>query len=163
MSTLDFKTSILVDNSPREAFNAINNVRGWWSEEIEGNTAQLLSEFNYRYEDVHTCRIKIVEFIPDERVVWLVMENFFKFTKDKSEWTGTKIVFEISRKGDKTFIEFTHVGLVPEYECYEICRGAWTHYINNSLYKLITTGKGEPNGIGKPQTADEERLGSANR
>ena len=35
---------------------------------------------------------KIVEFIPNKKVVWLVMDNYFSFTKDKSEWKGNKIM-----------------------------------------------------------------------
>jgi hypothetical protein len=154
----DFTTTILVDQTPEEAFNAINNIRGWWSEEIEGSTDKLNAEFNYHYEDVHRSKMKIVEFIPGKKVVWLVMENYFSFTKDKSEWTGTKIVFEISRKDNKTQIRFTHQGLVPEYECYEICFDAWSNYIQNSLRDLITTGIGKSNRTGKPQTENEKKL-----
>ncbi len=161
MKEQNFTTTILVDQSPKEAFEAINNVRGWWSEEIEGNTGVLNEEFRYHYEDVHIARIKVVESIPDQRVVWLVKENYFKFTKDKTEWAGTKIVFDISKKDSKTEIRFTHEGLVPEYECYEICQGAWTTYIQKSLFALITTGKGTPNGKGKPQTENEKKLGSS--
>lgn len=87
--------------------------------------------------------------------------NYFKFTKDRSEWTGTKISFEISEKDNKRQIRFTHHGLVPEFECYEICFNAWTQYIQESLKSLITTGKGQPNATGKPRTEDEKKLTSA--
>ena len=52
----------------------------------------------------------------------------------------------------------THQGLVPEYECFEICRDAWTSYIQNSLRNLIVTGKGQPNGKDKPRTENEKKL-----
>jgi len=150
MTTKDFTTTILVDNTPEEVFDAINNVRGWWSEEIEGSTDKLNSEFDYHYEDVHRCKIKIVELVPNKKVVWSVLDNYFKFTKDKSEWKGTKIIFDIVEKENKTEMRFTHQGLVPAYECYEICRDAWTGYIQKSLRNLITAGKGQPNATGKP-------------
>jgi hypothetical protein len=158
MATSNFTTTILVGQSPKEVFNAINNVRGWWSEEIEGNTNELYAEFKYHYEDVHRCKMKIIESIPDKKVVWLVIDNYFKFTKDKSEWKGNKIIFEITEKNSQTQLQFTQVGLVPEYECYDICNGAWTTYIQKSLFNLITTGKGQPNAKGKPQTEDEKNL-----
>ena len=145
MDTSDFTTTLLVDQTPKEVFTAINNVRGWWSEEIEGGTDQLNDEFTYHYEDVHSYKMKLIEVIPDRKVVWLVLDNYFNFTKDKNEWIGTKISFEISEKDNKTQIRFTHIGLVPEYECNEICREAWTNYIQNSLRSLIVTGKGQPN------------------
>ena len=150
MTTKDFTTTILVDNTPEEVFNAINNVRGWWSEEIDGSTDKLNSEFDYHYEDVHRCKIRIVELVPNTKVVWSVLDNYFKFTKDKSEWKGTKIIFEIAEKDNKTEMRFTHQGLVPAYECYEICRDAWTGYIQKSLRNLITAGEGQPNATGKP-------------
>jgi len=150
MTTKDFTTTILVDNTPEEVFDAINNVRGWWSEEIEGSTDKLNSEFDYHYEDVHRCKMKIIELVPSKKVVWSVLDNYFKFTKDKSEWKGTKIIFDIAEKDNKTEMRFTHQGLVPAYECYEICRDAWTGYIQKSLRNLITAGKGQPNATGKP-------------
>ena len=177
MTTSDFSTTILVDQTPREVFNAINNVRGWWSEEIEGSTEKADDEFNYHFEDIHRCRMKIVESVPEKKVVWLVMDNYFKpgifddtssssagpnaFTNDKSEWTGTKISFEIFQKDNKTQIRFTHLGLVPEFECFDVCSNGWNHYIRESLSGLIITGKGQPNSTGAPMTADEEKFRSA--
>ena len=158
MTTQNFTSAIAVDQTPKEAFDAINDVRRWWSEEIEGSTNKLNDVFDYHYEDVHRCKMKIIELIPGEKVVWLVLENYFKFTEDKTEWTGTKIVFDISPEAGKTGIRMTHVGLVPEYECYNICRDAWTNYIQNSLRNLITTGKGQPNATGKPRTENERKL-----
>jgi hypothetical protein len=78
-------------------------------------------------------------------VVWLVLDNHFNFTEDKSEWKGTEITFEISKKGNQSEIRFTHLGLVPEYECFDICSNAWGSYLNGSLRSLIATGKGKPN------------------
>ena len=145
MEKQDFTATILVDQSPNEAFNAITNVSGWWSEAIEGATDIINAESVYHYRNVHYCKMKLVELIPDQKVVWLILDNYFKFTTDKSEWIGTKLVFDITKNGEQTAVTFTHEGLVPQYECYEICREAWTNYIKGSLYKLITTGKGEPN------------------
>lgn len=145
MEKQDFTITILVDQSPNEAFNAITNVRGWWSEAVEGATDIVNAESVYHYRDIHYCKMKLVELIPGEKVVWLILDNYFKFTTDKSEWIGTKLVFDITKKEEQTAVTFTHEGLVPQYECYEICREAWTNYIKESLYKLIATGKGEPN------------------
>jgi hypothetical protein len=145
MATTDFTTTITVNQTPEQVFKAINNVRGWWSEEIEGNTENLNDEFRYHYKDVHISRMKLIEVIPNKRVVWLVMENHFNFTKDKSEWKDNKIIFEITEKENKTHLSFTQLGLVPSYECFDVCQDAWSNYINNSLRSLITTGKGKPN------------------
>lgn len=158
MNTQDFTTAFVVEQTPEEVFNAVNNVRGWWSEEIEGNTTELNDEFDYHYQDVHRCKMKLIEVIPNKKVVWLVLDNYFKFTNDKTEWTGNKIIFEIKEKGHQTELRFTQLGLVPNYECYEICRDAWTNYINKSLYSLVTTGKGHPNSSEKPQTEHEKNL-----
>jgi hypothetical protein len=145
MKTSDFTATLVADQSPKEVFDAFNNVRGWWSENIEGGTDQLNDEFRYHYQDIHYCKIKVVELVPDRKVVWQVLDNYFKFTKDKNEWIGTKIVFEISQKDGQTSATFTHEGLVPQYECFEICREAWTNYVKFSLRNLITAGKGQPN------------------
>ena len=88
-------------NRRRKHFDAIRNVRGWWSEEIEGSTAKVGDEFKYHYQNLHTCTMKLVELVPDKRVAWLVTDNYFSFTEDKTEWKGTKVIFDIAKKGEQ--------------------------------------------------------------
>jgi Activator of Hsp90 ATPase homolog 1-like protein len=145
MKSQHFSTTLSVDNTPDEVFAAINNVGGWWSENIDGDTEKLGDEFTYRFQDVHRSTIKVLESVPGKKVVWSVLDNYFKFTEDKTEWNGTKIVFDLTEKDGKTEIHFTHVGLVPEYECFEVCSNAWDSYISGSLRDLIITGQGRPN------------------
>lgn len=139
-----YSISFTVDQGPEEVFAAINNVRGWWSEEIEGRTDEL-GEFKYHYQEIHRCIIRIADLVPGEKVVWHITDNYFSFVKDKSEWKDTEILFEIAQKGDKTEVRFSHVGLLPAYECYTVCSDAWSTYISGSLRDLITKGKGQPN------------------
>jgi uncharacterized protein YndB with AHSA1/START domain len=141
MTKQDFTTTFTVDQSPNEVFKAINNVRGWWEGEIEGSTDHLGAVFTYRFKDFHRSTHKITEFVPGRKVVWHTTDASINFVKDKTEWNGTDIVFEIAWKGDKTELRFTHVGLVPTIECYGGCSGAWGSYINESLRGLITKGK----------------------
>jgi len=145
MKTKNFTTTILVDQTPQEAFDAINNVRGWWSGEIEGRTDMLDAEWTYSYKKLHRTTQKITELVAGEKIVWHVTDSQIDFVHDKSEWDGTDIVFEIAKKGDKTEIRFTHVGLVPTIECYDGCSGAWGFYVNESLRSFIAKGKGQPN------------------
>jgi hypothetical protein len=135
-----FTTTFTVDQSPENAFAAINNVRSWWSGEIEGRTDKLGGEFTYRYEDVHYSKQRIAEFIPRKKVVWLVLDARLNFVEDKREWTGSTITFDIAKKGEQTEVHFTHAGLVPENQCFTACSRAWSHHINGSLRSLIAGG-----------------------
>ncbi len=144
MKKQDFNTTFTVDQSPDEVFNAINNVRGWWSGEIEGSTHKLDAQFTYRYKDAHRTTQKVTEFVPGKKVVWHVSDAQLNFVKNKTEWDGTDIVFEVARKGGKTELRFTHIGLVPAIECYGGCSGAWSRLIQDNLRNLIITGKSQP-------------------
>ena len=145
MKTESYTISYTVDQSPQEVFDAINNVRGWWSGELAGPTDHLGAEFTYWYQDLHRTTQKITELVPGKKVVWRILDSYINFVKDKAEWNGTDVAFEIAKKAAKTELRFTHAGLTPAIECYGKCAGAWGFYINESLRRLITTGKGEPN------------------
>ena len=144
MSQQHYTTSFSVDQSPEAVFAAINNVRGWWTGEIEGDTDKLGAEFTYRYQDVHRSTQQITEWAPGKKIVWRVVDSQLTFAKDQREWTGTEVVFEMTQQNNKTELRFTHVGLVPGIECYGDCSGAWHFYINERLRSLITTEKGQP-------------------
>jgi hypothetical protein len=144
MKTKDYSTTITVDATPNQAFKCINNVSQWWTENLEGSSQKLNDEFSVRFGDVHYSKQKLVEFIPDKKVVWLVTDSRLNFIEDKKEWTGTKIIFETFEQDKKTQVRFTQHGLVPEIECYDACSNAWSEYILGSLQNLINTGKGHP-------------------
>jgi hypothetical protein len=141
----DLSITISVDRTPNQVYDAVNNVRGWWSGEITGTTDKLGAEWTYRYQDLHRSTQKITELVPGKKVVWHVTDSYLSFVKDATEWNGTDIVFDITKKGAKTELRFTHVGLAPSIECYKDCSDAWGFYIRESLRNLITTGKGKPN------------------
>ncbi len=141
----NFTSSFTVSQSPLEAFEAITNVCGWWSGEVDGRTDAAGEEFTYRYGDVHYSKQRITELDPGVSVSWHVLDSYLDFVADHDEWTGTDIRFDISGGDGGTEVRFTHVGLVPEDQCFEGCSSAWSFYINKSLQSLITTGSGQPN------------------
>jgi len=144
MKSQNLTFTFTVDQTPEEAFAAINNVREWWSGNIDGATDKLGAEWSYRYKDIHYSKQRITEFVPGKRVVWLVVDSFLSFVEDKKEWNGTEIAFDIAKKGGQTEVTFTHRGLSPDVECFEGCSSAWGFIINTSLRNLIASGKGKP-------------------
>ena len=143
-TTSDYTTTILVDKTPKQAFKAVNNVSGWWTKNLEGSATKLNNVFTVHFGETFMT-MKVVEFAPDTRVVWLVTDCYKHWLKgNKTEWTGTKLSFEIAAKNKNTQVRFTHFGLVPKLECFDGCADAWGEYIHQSLSSLISTGKGRP-------------------
>ncbi len=148
MKTHDFTTTIVVNQTATEVFNAINQPQNWWTGDITGSAEKLNDEFEYHYKDFHYSKQRVVEMIPDKMVVWLVADSALNYAEDKSEWTGTKISFEITEQGNQTEVRFTHEGLVPEFECFDSCSNAWTDLIREGLFTLITKGETQPVFLG---------------
>ena len=143
MKKQDYTATILVRATANKAFTSINDVAGWWTENIDGRSEKLNDIFNIHFGETFV-RMKIVESVPDKRVVWNVTDCYLHWLADKKEWKDTRIVFEISAEGDSARIQFTHVGLVPEVECYDNCVKGWDQYIKDSMARLINEGKGIP-------------------
>ena len=144
MVNQNFTLTITLDQSPAEVFKAVTNVRGWWCNNLTGETAKAEAEFEVRFADIHYSRQKVTNIIPEKKIEWLVTDSYLSFLANKNEWTGTTISFDITTNAAQTQMTFTHLGLTNNIECYEACSNAWTDYLQNSLLKLITTGKGEP-------------------
>lgn len=143
MKTPDFTVTILVDQSPHEVIEAVSNPLDWWSGEVTGKAMQVNDEFSYRYKDLHYSRQRVVELVPERKVVWMITESELFYVEDRNEWTGTKISFEVTRLGNQTELRFSHLGLTPAAECFNSCSTTWSQLIKQSLYSLITTGKGQ--------------------
>ena len=139
-----YSTSYTVDQSPGEVFAAVLDVRAWWTGEIEGRTDEVGAEFTYRHPPQHYSRQRVTELEPGHHVVWQVIDSELSFVSEPAEWTGSEIVFDLVATGTGTELRFTHVGLVPDVECFGACSTAWLHYVNGSLHSLITTGRSLP-------------------
>src|SRR5258708_5251085 len=123
MKTQDYSSAITVNATAQDAFNSINNVTKWWTENLEGKSQKMNDEFTVRFGTTWKT-FKIIEVVPSKKVVWQVTDCYMPWNNDKTEWTGTKISFEISGKDNKTEIRFTHLGLVPAFECFDACSNA---------------------------------------
>jgi Activator of Hsp90 ATPase homolog 1-like protein len=148
MSENSWTTEVFVPNSPEQVFDAVTNVRGWWNEELDGATCDVGDEFTFTDHGSLRCRFRLTEVTPATRVVWQVTESHLSFVEDHDEWTGTQVIFDITRARGGTHLRFTHQGLRPTVECYHACSRGWDFYINRSLTNLITAGTGQP--IPKP-------------
>lgn len=142
MSTLDFKQTILSNESPEKVFQVVTNVRSWWSgfhnEEFEGNSEKLHDEFSFKAGNgAHYSKQQLIEVVPNQKIVWLVIDSHLSFLKKPNEWTGTKVIFEITTSGEQTLLSFTHQGLTPEIECYNSCAPAWSQYLKEKLKPLV--------------------------
>ena len=148
MSDNSLTIEIVVPNTPEEVFTAVTDVRGWWSEAIDGETADVGGEFEFTDHVEHWCRFRLTEVAPASRVVWHVLDSRLDFVENRTEWTGTQVIFDIARAPDGSRLRFTHQGLRPTVDCYQACSRGWDFYINRSLKNLVTAGTGQP--IPKP-------------
>ena len=144
MEQKNYRCTIGATISAKEAFQRITQVSAWWSENIEGRFDRLNDIFTIRFVFGDSFVIKIVEIVPDKKIVWKVMDSNLTWVKDSKEWKGTSIHFDIASHNNSTQVNFTHVGLVPEMECYNGCTKGWDQYIKASLFKFLTEGKGLP-------------------
>lgn len=158
MPNTEYLTATMtVDQTPDEVFAAITNVRGWWNENLIGDTAALHDEFVFTDDSKHAgetahgkqgirfARFQLTEVVPGQRVVWHVVDSYLTFVDDRDEWTDTNVIFDITTDAQGTTLHFTHKGLTAaESACFEACSRGWTFYITTSLPQLITTGAGQP-------------------
>jgi hypothetical protein len=149
-----------VGETPEQVFEAITNIRGWWSENLIGHSAALHDEFVFTDDSeyagetaqakkgIRFARFQIAEFVLGRRVVWHVVDCARSPLSDLTsvdEWAGTNVIFDITTDAQSTTLHFTHEGLTAaESACFEACSRAWTFFIATSLPQLITTGAGRP-------------------
>jgi hypothetical protein len=143
MNNQSYSATIEVARSPKDVFSHIVDVSKWWGgEDLKGQSAKLNDEFIIEHVGAHYSKQKLIEVIQNKKVVWLVTESHLDWLENnKEEWANTKLVFEITPKGDMTELKFTHEGLVPGMECYERCSEGWGTVIKDYLFNFIITGK----------------------
>ncbi|MFI5152699.1 MAG: SRPBCC domain-containing protein [Chitinophagales bacterium] len=141
--TKDYSATIQAHVSSSEAFEKIARVGDWWAKSFKGKAKKLNDEFTVRFGETFVD-FRITEAIPDKKIVWAVTDCWLHWLHDKKEWMDTRVVWEISLKKNAVQINMTHVGLLPEVECYKDCKKGWDGHVKGSLMALLMEGKGRP-------------------
>ncbi len=143
MQKQDFTLTINVQAPAAATMKKISEVDQWWAKNVTGHTGKAGDTFTVDFGKTFVD-FQISELIPAKKVVWKVTDCNLHWINNKKEWNGTEVVFELSEQDNATQVVFTHIGLVPDAECYENCKPGWTGHVAGSLVKFINEGKGEP-------------------
>ena len=160
MTEQDYSASVTANIPAQEATERINRVADWWTANFTGDSGEAGDAFTVRFGETFVD-FAVVELVPAKRIVWRVTDCNLHFIEDKKEWRDTHVVFDISSDGPVTTVRMSHAGLVPEVECYEVCRKGWNFCITESLQKLLTENQGIPDG--QKRQASAEKVGAEAR
>ncbi len=152
---LGMHATITVPSTAAEAFEAICRVPAWWTTEFEGRSQSPGDEFKVRFGSSSLVEFKVVEMSLGERIVWEVTNCQLEWLDNKTEWTGTKVIWVIHQNGEMVQVNLSHKGLDAASECYGQCRDGWHYFLAQSLAILITDGTGRPGFPGAAESTNE--------
>jgi uncharacterized protein YndB with AHSA1/START domain len=134
MATLSHE--VWIDAPTAKLYQAISTADGistWWDKHTATKTDQgLVLEHNPGPEH-GIVKMKVLDLSQDKRVEWECISTHPK-TSPASAWTGTHVVFELSRrsvppwaaqKSDMAVLKFSHSGWDERSEYFGFCNYSW--------------------------------------
>lgn len=120
-----------------DALTSLAGLDGWWSPVTGSGTAGGELRLNHRHPEPLVIHVDVAE--RPRSVAWTVLDYPLN-----PEWSGTRITFELSPgQGGGTTLQFLHLGLTADLECYDHCARGWEHFLP-SLRDYVETGTGSP-------------------
>lgn len=145
-----YRQSLVLEADSVSVYAALATPRGlcgWWTQDCDvatevGGTIQF--RFGHSYKTMCIERLE-----PGREVRWLCTGAHIAIDQlaHKDEWVGSQLVFRLTPdEEERTRVDFEHVGLVPTFQCYDLCSNGWRHYLN-SLKLFVETGRGTPHEL----------------
>jgi len=119
-----------------KALASQDGVAGWWTRDVSQADGVLQLRFNAGGAEIGAMRLKILQQLPDQRVLWEVLAG-------PEEWLGTTIRFELKQEADYSIVIFSHEGWQQRVEFLHHCSTKWAVFLL-SLKALLETGHGQP-------------------
>ena len=145
-----YQQTLFLDADTAAVYAALTTpegLRGWWTQDCDVETAvgdTIHFRFGANYKDM-----QIEQLEPGRLVQWQCTRAHIAAgqLRRRDEWVGTQVVFRMSPvAGGRTRLDFEHIGLVPEMDCYELCSGGWQYFLT-SLQQYAGTGRGTPHQL----------------
>ena len=150
MSKEHYQQTITVNASPAEVYQALTTGYDHWWTATQGKTFQQVGD-NIAFTfppNVSNWTLQAKSLTPNLQVILECVEAHHviidKPGSSETEWLGTTMTWDICSDGDKTIIDFSHQGLVPQLACYDVCSAGWDHFFVDSLQAYLNNGKGHP-------------------
>ncbi|RDY60883.1 hypothetical protein [Flagellimonas nanhaiensis] len=142
-----YSQSVKIYGSNEAIFKALTlRIDKWWGEvnhPITGPETVFRVSFGEAY-----WGFKVIDFTPNIRITWECIESnqvHAGLKGIKEEWLGTKLHWNILEEDDSVSrVDFLHEGLVPAFNCYDVCSSAWDFFITDSLKSYVEEGIGKP-------------------
>jgi hypothetical protein len=141
-----YTCSFTAELPPAEAMERIEDVGAWWTRGFAGSSRRAGDAFRVKFDSGTWVDFQVSEVVPRRKAVWLVTDCYLTWVRDRKEWKGTKIAWELSPAKEGTKVTMTHLGLTPRAECYKDCEAGWNFYAAKSLQKFMADGVGLPDG-----------------
>ncbi len=141
----NFQYAITLETDAKKIYSGLTQqLHQWWTEKMEGSADKLNDVFTVHFDKTYKI-IKVVELLLNKKITWEILDSFIDIPefKNKSEWSGTRISWEITANDDSTDLVLTHHGLNQSLECYEVCNNGWISFME-SFHDFLTTGMGTP-------------------
>ncbi|MEE9438028.1 MAG: SRPBCC domain-containing protein [Saprospiraceae bacterium] len=145
---ISYSKVLLVNAKPTLVFKAITvEIDKWWTV-YSNKTKKTGDKLSVKFGENTFKTMKLTKVILNQVIHWKVEQANIdiKGLSRKNEWVGTTIKWEIEKNKNGSKINFTHQGLIPEFECYNACEGGWDYFLN-SLADFLNKGKGTPHFI----------------
>jgi uncharacterized protein YndB with AHSA1/START domain len=126
--------SVEIDAPPSAIYPLISSAGGlaqWWAEDATALHGGAELGFFGRST---VYRLRSLTFAPPATAAWLCETG--------DEWTGTRLVFHLAPRGEKTDVRFTHEGWRKATPYFYSCNTAW----GALLYRLKSAAEGRAPG-----------------
>lgn len=142
-----YRQSLVLEADTAAVYAALTTpqgLRGWWTHDCDvAAAAGGIHRFRF---GPNRKAMRIERLDPEREVRWTCVDAHIAAAAitRRDEWIGTELVFRLAQDGERrSRLDFEHVGLVPDFECYGICSDGWRHYLG-SLRRFVETGHGTP-------------------
>ena len=137
----DFASTLSFAAPPSAVFDALTSLSGlssWWTQ--AHGSGQAGGELTFMFGD-DSVVMRVDEAARPSTVRWTVTAISFASMQD---WVGTTISFAVSpddQGGSR--LQFQHVGLTPQLECFDTCSSGWRQCLA-TLVSSVDRGTDQP-------------------
>src|SRR5215204_2988286 len=137
MKKPDYQHTLNVATGPQQVFEAVTQrIQEWCSTDYTGAALKVGDRFTVRFGPTFKT-MEITAIIPGRKVEWMCVDQYIETPpgiaplKNKTEWIGTRITWDIKGDTAPATLTQTHEGLTEEVECWAICEQGWNQTLQS--------------------------------